>query len=205
LQALGSRASIEKAKTRMMKGEQLSWDGKGMPFEIYQQSPNKFLVKLTSPQGVIMRGFNGSTAWMKTPRGQRELSSTELVRTRRIAEFFWMLEPKKFSDKMKVTGKEKVGEREVYIVEAQLAPDMIEKWFFDTQTGLLLRDQLLTETIIFWVPEQLDYDDYREVEGVKMPFTILQSYVDPWVGWTRKFTEIKINVPVDETQFNMPQ
>lgn len=205
VQALGTKASIEKAKTRVLKGEQLSWDGKSTPLEIYQQSPNKFLVKLTLPQAVVMRGFNGSTGWMKTPRGQRELSGGELDRMKRIANFFWMLEPKKLSEKMKVSGKDKIGEREVYVVEAQLAPDTIEKWFFDTQTGLLLRDQLLTDTIIFWVPEQVDYDDYRDVDGVKMPFTIRQSYVDPWVGWTQKYTEIKTNVPVDESKFNMPQ
>ena len=205
LQALGGRASIEKAKTRVMKGEQISWDGKSAPIEIHQQSPNKFLLKLSLPQAVVMGGYNGTTAWMKTPRGLRELSGADLTQAKRNADFFRLFDLKKLSEKMKVSGKEKIGEREVYVVEAQLAPNMIEKWYFDTQTGLLLRDQLLTDTIIFWLPEQLDYDDYREVDGIKMPFTIRQSYVDPWVGWTRKFSEIKINAPVDESQFNMPQ
>jgi outer membrane lipoprotein-sorting protein len=204
-QALGGRALLEKAKTRFMKGVQLSTNDTSAPVEISQKAPNKFVMIMTTPQAaVVSRGFNGSIGWMKTPRGQRELKGTDLAQVKRNADFNWMLNLKDLSREMKVTGKEKMGDHEVYVVEARIAPDKIEKLFFDTQMGLLLRDILLTDTMIGWIPEQTDYDDYKDVDGVKMPFTIRQSYVDPWVGWTRKLAEVKINVPVDDSKFEPP-
>ena len=79
-----------------------------------------------------------------------------------------------------------------------------EKLYFDTQTGLLLRILSITQTLLAPIPEQMDFEDYRDVDGIKLPFTIRQSFVDPWVGWTRKYTEIKHNVPVDDAKFNPP-
>ncbi len=204
-QALGGRAAIEKAKTRVMKGSQIaSSNGSSMPFEISQEAPNKFAIMMTTPQAVISRGYNGTTAWMKSPRGQRELTGADLEQMKHTADFFWMLKLKELSKEMRVTGKDKIGDREAYVLMARIAPTHIERYYFDTQTGLLLRSITLEDSMIGWIPEQTDYEDYRDVDGVKMPFTVRQSYVDPWVGWTRKFTEIKINAPVDEKKFDLP-
>ena len=54
------------------------------------------------------------------------------------------------------------------------------------------------------IPEQVDYEDYRDVDGMKLPFTIRVSSIDSANSSTRTFTEIKLNVPVDETKFNRP-
>jgi len=54
------------------------------------------------------------------------------------------------------------------------------------------------------IPQQTDFEDYREVEGLWLPFTI-RGYVDagsPII--IRKFAEIKLNVPVDKSKFNKP-
>ena len=205
VQAIGGRAAFEKAKTRVMKGTQLSTIGGSMSVEMSQQAPNKFLIMMTTPQqAVIARGYNGTTGWVKNPRGQRELTGADLEQMKLNADFYRLLNLKELSKEMRVTSIEKIGERDAHVVEAKVAPARIEKLYFDTQTGLLLRHLLMEDTLIGWIPEQLDYEDYREVDGVKMPFIIRQSYVDPWIGWTRKFTEIKLNVPVDETKFNLP-
>ena len=53
-------------------------------------------------------------------------------------------------------------------------------------------------------PEEIDFEDYRDVEGMKLPFTIRISAIDPFYSSTRKFTEIKVNTPVDDSKFNKP-
>ena len=47
------------------------------------------------------------------------------------------------------------------------------------------------------IPEQTDFEDYREVDGVKLPFTIKISNIDTWFSLTRKLTEIRHNVAVE--------
>jgi hypothetical protein len=70
---------------------------------------------------------------------------------------------------------------------------------------LLVRRIRYTPTIIGIIPEQTDFEDYRVVDGVKFPFTVRVSSADPGnpIG-TRKYTEIKLNGPVDDSKFKMP-
>lgn len=69
-----------------------------------------------------------------------------------------------------------------------------------------LRCIVLTETRIGLDPEQTVYTDYREVAGVKLPFTITVSYLDDGhLGTARKYLEVRQNAPVDEALFNPPK
>ena len=53
------------------------------------------------------------------------------------------------------------------------------------------------------IPEQIDDDDDRDLGGVKLPFTILISEIDTYDSPTRKFTEIRANVPVDDVTLSI--
>ena len=77
--------------------------------------------------------------------------------------------------------------------------------YFDKETGLIARRVVTTETPIGVDSEQTEYEDYREVDGVKVAHTIRTSYLDNFYSSTRKFTEIKHNAQVDEVQFKMPE
>jgi ABC-type microcin C transport system duplicated ATPase subunit YejF len=101
-------------------------------------------------------------------------------------------------------GFEKIGDRETVILRTALADKRRVRFFFDRETGLLVRRIITTETVIGVDPEQTDYEDYRDVDGVKVPFTIRTSYLDRNYSSLRKFTEIRHNAKVDETLFALP-
>ena len=75
-----------------------------------------------------------------------------------------------------------------------------EKLYFDVQTGLLVRKYSEAKTVLGQVPAQTDYEDYRDVEGVKLPFTI--RWAIPGRTWGRKINEVRQNVPLDDARFN---
>lgn len=205
MQAIGGKAALEKLKTRMMKGSQIVADGTAITLETYQASPDKVVSILTPPkQGIMMSGYNGKVAWVKNQRGIRELSGEQLALMKRSADFYGDLKLKELFPGLAVVGREKVGDRDTYVLASRAAPNRIEKLYFDTQTGLLLRVLTITETLLAQIPEQIDFEEYKDVDGVKLPFTIRQSYVDLRDGWTRKYTEIKHNVAIDEAKFNPP-
>src|SRR2546422_10333259 len=91
--------------------------------------------------------------------------------------------------------------RQLWLVEVTLADGKSEKLFFDIQTGLLIRKRVESETVLGTIFEETDFEDYRDVEGVKLPFTIRSSELD--AGLIRKFTEIRLDVPIDDAKFNM--
>jgi hypothetical protein len=77
--------------------------------------------------------------------------------------------------------------------------------FFDVETGLLLRRIVFTEIKLGFDPEQTDYEDYRVVDGIRLPFTARTSYLDDnHFGTTRTLMAVKYNVLIDDTRFNPP-
>ena len=203
--AIGGRPAFTKLKNRVWKGTQITSDGTSIPLEIYQAAPNKYLTVLMTPRmGTFMTGFDSSTAWIANPRGARTLSGSQLEQAKRAADFFGDLHLQELYPQMTVIGKEKIGEHEVYVIASPVSDKRVEKLYFDTQTGLLLRILALNETMIAWLPEQTDFEDYRTVDGIKLPFMMRLSSVDARSSWTRKFTEVSHNVTIDESKFKMP-
>jgi len=231
-QAIGGKAAAQNITSRVIK---LSWlrpklvnggtpnaamitRGDTWAMEIYQKAPNKYLAVITSPNGTIQQGFNGTSGWVKSAQGQREMNSAELARVARQADLLGDFALKDQYSQMTMTGREKIDDREAYVVEAQPKPPggappssttvgarRTEKLFFDTQSGLLVRKIVLTPTALGLDPEQTDFKDYTEVDGVKLPFTIIVSYLDDsHLGTTRKYIDVKQNLPIDDVKFEAP-
>ncbi len=205
VEAVGGRAAIDRLKTRVMLGTREASQGRSWPMEITVKEPDKYLMVVQVPQqGEIRQGFNGVTAWVKGVQGVRELNANELITLKQNIELSKAIKISEPFPRMTVTGKEKVGTSEAYVLEYRPANAVIEKLFFDAQTGLLLRRLTTRDTMLLPIPEQIDFEDYRVVDGVKLPFTIRISNIDTYFSLTRRLTEIKHNVAVDDAQFNIP-
>jgi photosynthetic reaction center cytochrome c subunit len=74
--------------------------------------------------------------------------------------------------------------------------------YFDPKTGLLVRMVRLANTAVGRNPTQIDYADYREVDGVKMPFRWTLSR--PNGRFTIQLSEVKQNVPIEDSRFTKP-
>ena len=204
-EALGGSAAIEKLKTRSMKGTWLTANGVTLGYEVYQTAPDKIYTVLNTPkQGVFERGFNGQTAWEKSGRGVRNLEGMELFYLKRYPDLFKDIKLQGQFTRLSFGGKDKIDGKDVYVLRGQGIDGKGERLFFDAQTGLLVRRIISTPTIVGLIPEQVDFEDYRDVDGLKLPFTIRITAIDSFYSATRKFTEIKLNVPIDETKFNQP-
>ena len=143
--------------------------------------------------------------WEKTQQGVRELTGQQLADLKLSMQLFRNLRMKEQYSRLRVIGKEKIDDRDTYVLIGTTTDNRRERLSFDAESGLLLRRVTYMQTVVGIIPEQTDFEDYRDVEGVKLPFTIRVASVDagnPYI--TRKLTEIKLNVPVDDSKFNMP-
>jgi hypothetical protein len=204
-EALGGAAAIEKMKTRSMKGTWLTSNGIALGYEVYQIAPDRIYTVLNTPkQGVIERGFNGSVGWERGQRGLRELEGVELFQLKRYPDLFHDIRLQGQFTRLSFGGLDNIDGKKVYVLRGNGVDGKGERLFFEVQTGLLLRRITSTPTMVGVIPEQVDYEDYRDVDGLKLPFTIRTTSIDSFYNSTRTFTEIKLNVPIDETKFNMP-
>jgi len=203
--AIGGQANVDKVKWRTIKGSSTNGPGNPIPLEIDQAPPNKFHVRATLEQGTFERGFDGQVGWEKSPRGVRELDPIEVSRMQNSITLWGNLKLKEQYTRLRTVGREKVGDRDAYVILANRGDTDAERLFFDVETGLLLRRITYLRTMIAIIPEQFDFEDYRDVDGVKLPFTIRVSSIEAGNPVSvRTFTEMKLNAPGDESIFKMP-
>ena len=203
--ALGGQTAIDKLKSRTAKGTVTQANGNSFQFELSQAAPDKFYLLVTTPQGTIERGFNGHVGWEKTAGGVREITGAELINFKAANGLFTLLKLKEQYSRPPRVRKDKLGDRDVYIVDGTTNETRRMRLYFDAASGLLLRRTTTMPTIVGIIPDQIDLEDYREADGLKFPFTAHAAMLE--VGnptSTRTFTEVKLNLPVDESKFNMP-
>ncbi len=210
--ALGGRAALEKINSRVAKG---SFDVSGIamsgPVEIYAKSPNLMLLVLKMPgQETFKDGFDGRVGWEQNPDdGITDKTGLEGGSAIRDADFYQPLKLRlqypnlilKGTGKLSLGkgGSGKVEERDTLVLEAPRNGSP-RRFYFDTANGLLLRTEEWNAA--GKITEAGEYQDYREVDGVKVAFTfhIIQD-----MHFTIKFTEVKHNVPIDDAIFVKPK
>jgi hypothetical protein len=201
---LGGRDALGKVKTRTIKASRAVNDGQPVTEEVYAKSPNKILVVTNFPQAAVSTGYNGADKWTIGGKGEDLVHEDELEQFKRDAQFlFEPLKLKEIYKEMTVAGADKINDKEVYAVRATTQAGKRERLFFDKQTGLLVRRYAAAPTAIGVFAFQVDYEDYRAVEGVKIPYLIKWSV--PGRSWTRKVTEVKQNAAIDDAKFSEPK
>jgi hypothetical protein len=203
VKAIGGAAALEKLNTRQTKGAVITESGKSFSFEILQKAPDHYAMVIAFPPSPVSLGYDGKIAWQKWPNGVFTQLGIEGSKIARTGEFFVDTDVKARYAKRVVVGKEKLGEKEVYVIRAVGKGEVSERLYFDVASGLLLRRMVMTRTALGLFPEQVEYDDYREVDGVKLPFTVRRMEIN--TRWTQKYTEIKHNVAVDVARFAKPE
>lgn len=204
VQAVGGKEAVEKIKTRVIKGVSVAANNQSFPLEINFAAPDKYTLSVALPQTPTTQKFNGAAGWLKNSREDRAMDSVDLARARSLAASLELLQLKEPYPRFGVGVGEKVGDRDALVLRGTLPDKRRVRYYFDKESGLLIRRVVQTETVIGIDPEQTDYEDYRDVGGVKVPQTIRTIYLDTNYNSTRKFTDIKHNEKVDEALFNLP-
>jgi hypothetical protein len=203
VRALGGAQALNKVTTRMRKGTVLVRGLQGT-FELFEAAPNKSLLvgSMPPPLGSIHQAFDGNTGWVKNQRGVFEMSGEGKAQAEREANFHADTKLKEQYKSMSVTGRERVGNREFYIIEGTRIDGQIEKLLFDIQTGFLARRYWEKETYFGQLPNATDFDDYRKVGGVWLPFAVRRARAG--TTFLQNISEIKLNVPMDDSMFKKP-
>jgi len=203
VQALGGRAALERVTTRVKTGTLVAQGGMKAPLEVYEKAPNKTLTIFRVPPGTNQMGFDGAIGWTKTPeQGLREEAGAQLDFIKSEAEFYKELKLKERYSKLTLLGLAQLDNREAYVIEAAPPRGQPEKLYFDRQTGLLVRLDLVPVLGQGKMQAQMYFEDYRVVDGVKLPFSIRRAR--PGFTYTHQFDEIKLNAPLDDVKFNKP-
>lgn len=217
IQALGGEQAIRKITSRMITATHSIPSGPGgttpvpTTVEQYRKAPNLTLNIDHAPAYVVSSGFDGSTAWVQDMTGAVNDVAFALDQTRikRGADFYESLNLKQEYPRMALTGTQRVNDRDAYVVNAVPVGDTVERLYFDTQTGLLLRKITILQSPFGNIPYQEDYDDYRDTgSGVKFPFWIRSIPSTPrseaQTESILRVQKVQDNVAIDNGKFAKP-
>jgi photosynthetic reaction center cytochrome c subunit len=173
-----------------------------VPAEYYMKAP-KGVISVTFPgRPPVATGFDGTIAWHNTPI--REDTGDERRMLVELGEKFPGLEFRMGHTNVQVDAMEKIGDRDTYRVVGTRKDGypVLDRINFDIQTGLLVRSYTTMQSVIGAFPEDTFYEDYRDVSGVKVPFTM--RVVSAEGNRTYKWSQIDANAPVEDAKFAKP-
>jgi hypothetical protein len=197
------RVDTSRNAAMIIRGWDERSEGRYGKFEITVAGSDRYRIELTTTEITTKQGMDGDVAWaMTNDRVTRLTSPADLARMRRIAMRYRAV--KEQPSNLRVVGIERIGDRDAFVLEAKLDAITTQRSYFDVATGLLRRELTTTETLLLPLEEQIDYDEYRDVNGVQLPFLIRTSDGAPYSTITRTVLEIRRNVPADDALFRPP-
>jgi photosynthetic reaction center cytochrome c subunit len=211
IQAIGGTDRLSRVTTYVASANSLGFGGfgGGGNVQIYAQAPDKRTTIIHFPdapdRGDSTRSYNGSDGWAKTPLsvlGEYKLRGTELDGARFDAMMAFPAQIKQVLTNLRVGSSDPIDDRSVQLVQGDGPKGLLVSMYFDSQTGFLTRMIRYGRTPIGRIPTQVDFGDYRDVNGIKMPFRWTFSWLDGRDSF--ELTEVKQNVSIDPNRFEKP-
>lgn len=206
LQAVGGAQAAAALTSYVAKGTYSGYgpEGAPRPVEVYAKAPNQKTTIVREPAaGDNTTTFSGTAAWHSAPFRPYEVlefHGAELESLRVEAESAFPANVKQLLTGMR-TSNDFINDRVVQVVQG-LKGAAIVTMYFDDETGLLTRLVRSTPSPVGRLPVRIDYSDYRDVAGLKMPFKWTMTWLDGRSNF--ELSEVRPNVAIDAAMFARP-
>ena len=202
LAAIGGAEALQKITSRVQKGTLAAFGGQHFPMDVYSKAPDKRFSVMHLKSGDSVTAFDGKQGWLSVPGRVHMMSAAENDAARIDADLYFAAHVKALYQKFRVDPGEKIDGHETYLVVGRSEGQPPLRLYLDKESGLLLRLIRYAETPLGRNPTQIDYADYREANGVKIPFR--WTLARPGNRFTIQVEQVQQNVPVDDAKFVAP-
>jgi photosynthetic reaction center cytochrome c subunit len=208
--ALGGAQKLATLKSFIATGTSVGYEGLGGggSFQIFAKAPDQrstvIVFKDHPERGDTHRVYDGKIGWNKTPRNavpEYQLSGSELDGVRVDALLSFPGQIKTALTQLR-TATADLGDKDAEIVQGSGPNGLLVTLYFDKKTNLLLRMVRYSKSPVGRIPTQVDFADYRDVGGIKFPFSYTFSWLDGKDAY--KLSDVKVNVPIDASVFGKP-
>jgi hypothetical protein len=207
LQALGGAQRLAALTSFIAKGTFEGYGEQKRPVEIFAKAPNQRSMVVHGSGADSVTTFDGRAGWIAAPTTERplpliDLTGGELDGAKLDAILAFPARMKDALTQWRAGFPGFLDDRAVQILQGTSDGRFPVNLYFDSKTGLLARLVRYADSPVGLSPTQVDYDDYREVGGVKMPFRLTVTWLDGRSAII--LTEIQPNVPIDAATFARP-
>lgn len=208
MMSIGGVARVNRLSSLVAKGTYKGFDdAEKSVLEIFATSSGQRSTIVHTLSGDSTTTLDGRAAWIAAPETEKPVpllavTGQDLDGLKLEAQVFFPARIKQALGKWRVGAKVTIADREVQPVQGTTAGGATVTLCFDVESGLLVRLVRFSESPVGRLVSQVDYADYREVDGVKIPFRWTVSWLDG--RSTFELSDVRPNVAIDAAKFARP-
>src|SRR5713226_6854786 len=171
VKAAGGGKALARIQTLTIEGTFTGDDGKSGTYTLDTKLPNRYYSELPVGEKNLIEAYNGKSAWHQNAAGELgTLVGPEGIQLEAAAQYYnsRLLNFKKDKITLALVGHAQVRGKDALQLEVTTATGVKRQVFFDAETHLIAKEA----ATIGGVEEEILYDDYRTVDGVKLPHKI---------------------------------
>lgn len=207
IQAVGGAPALAKLSSLIAKGTYEGYDSysEKVPIEILANAPNQLTTIVHMQNGDSVSTYDGKSGWIAAADKLMRvlpLSGGDLEGAQTDALLFFPARIKQEFQWRAGFPAASIDDRPVQVIQNAARGEAGAKLYFDSQSGLLVRQVRYVDTAVGVIPTRIDYSDYRTVAGVKVPFRRVVTWTDG--RSTIELSEVQPNVRIEAAKFATP-
>jgi photosynthetic reaction center cytochrome c subunit len=202
LAAVGGADALKKITSRVAKGSVTATGDQKMTVDIYAKAPDRRVSVMHVKGGESVTAYNGKVGWLSVPGRVHMMNAQESFGAKMDADLLFPVNVKGLYAKWESKPGEKIDGQETWLVIGEKEGEPPLRLYLDQKSGLLLRLVRYLDSSLGYNPTQIDYADYRSVDGVKVPHR--WTVARPGNHFTVQVEQLQQNVPVDDAKFVPP-
>ncbi|HVO56442.1 MAG TPA: c-type cytochrome [Dongiaceae bacterium] len=202
LTAVGGAEALMKITSRAAKGTVTAFGDQKLPVELYAVAPDKRISIMHMKDGDSVTAYNGKVGWLSVPGRVHMMNAQEASGARMDADFAFPANVKAMYAKWETNPGERISGQDTWLVVGVTEGQPPLRLYFDQKSNLLVRLIRYTDSPLGYNPTQIDYADYRAVDGVKVPYR--WTVARPGNRFTIQLEQLQQNIPVDDAKFVPP-
>jgi len=207
IQAIGGASRVASLTSFVAKGNSGGYgpEGDKRPVEIFAKASGQRTTIIHTLDGDSTATFDGRAGWIAAPHRPvpvLALTGGELDAAKVDTQLSFPAQIKQAFGGWRAGAVTTINDRPAQVLEGTSPGGTLAKLYFDKESGLLVRLVRFAPSKVGRRPTQIDYADYRDVAGVKLPF----RWTVTWLSGVDSFelTDVQPNVPIDAKRFAKP-
>lgn len=200
----GGAEAYAKAKDMAMTGTvEMPAQNIAGTVSIFEEGEKSYTAMEFAGIGKIEEGFDGETAWENSAlQGPRILDGEEKIEAKRAATLSRITSWRDVYKDAHTVGSEDLDGKPAWKVEMTAKEGKPETFFFDRESGLLVRISGVYTTPLGDFSAESTMSDFRPVAGILTPFALTEKAMSQTI--VMRFGNISYNVSLPKDRFDPP-
>jgi hypothetical protein len=170
---------------------------------IFEEGEKNYTVMEFPGIGKIEEGFDGETAWENSAlTGPRILEGPEKIEAKRAAMLTRITDWRVVYKEARTVGSEDLDGKPAWRVLMTPKEGKPETFFFDRDSGLLVRTSAVHTTALGDIAADSTMSDFRPVEGILTPFVLNEKAMSQNI--IVRFGSVSYNAALPKDRFDLP-